>query len=116
MVPTWSVDFFVNAVDVSRSSCMSCTSSQQSKAIPMQGCSALFGHTHKSIVCANRSDQIILHLFQPHQADQMFDPDLGFILASTFDINDIMLKYCINCPCNCAGISTKQSILIRQFF
>ena len=23
-----------------------------------------------------RSDQIILHLFQPHQADQMFDPDL----------------------------------------
>ena len=28
-----------------------------------------------------RSDQIILHLFQPHQADQMFDPHGSF--AST---------------------------------
>ena len=31
-----------------------------------------------------RSDQITLHLFQPHQADQMFDPDLGFIFLVLF--------------------------------
>ena len=32
------------------------------------------------------------HMFSSHlKADQMFAPDLGFNLASTFDINDIML-------------------------
>ena len=35
----------------------------------------LYFHQRATLI---RSDQIILHLFQPHQADQMFDPDLGF--------------------------------------
>ena len=30
---------------------------------------------------------------------------LGSFLGSTFHINDIMLKCCLNCPCNCAGMS-----------
>ena len=30
-----------------------------------------------------RSDQIISHLFQPHQADQMFDPHMGSSFANT---------------------------------
>ena len=38
-----------------------------------------------------RSDQITLHLFQPHQADQMFDPHLmGSSQQAYYDINDII--------------------------
>ena len=37
------------------------------------------------------SDQITLHLFQPHQADQMFDPHLmGSSQQAYYDINDII--------------------------
>ena len=38
-----------------------------------------------------RSDQISLHLFQPHQADQMFDPHLvGSPQQAYYDISDII--------------------------
>ncbi len=48
------------------------------------------------------SDQITLHLFQPHQADQMYDPYLMDSSQQAYsDVNGIMLRSCVSCEAKC---------------